>query len=92
MGFNTESLRKSGLTSGASGTVGAHHLLSLRDNGTTRAPRTRTGLAIGRGARGRISIVPVTALLTVGSSCIVSAVANTYVESGDERTGQCAST
>lgn len=39
-------------TGGASRTVGAHHLLRLRDDGTTGAPRTWTGLTIGGGARG----------------------------------------
>ena len=79
---------RSGLTGGASGAVRAHHLLSLRDDSTAGAPRTRTGLAIGGGARGGISIVAVTALLTVGTGCIVSAVTNTCVDSGHETTSQ----
>lgn len=65
------------LTGGTSRTVGAHHLLCLRDNSTTGAPRTWTGLAIRGGAHGGIAIVPVTTLLTVGPGCVVSAVTNT---------------
>lgn len=64
-------------TGGASRTVGAHHLLCLRDHCTTRASRTRTGLAIIGGACGRISIVSITTPLTLGATCIVSAVTNT---------------
>lgn len=64
-------------TGGASRAVGAHHLLCLRDRGTTRASRTRAGLAIIGGARGGISIVPITTPLTLGATCIVSAVTNT---------------
>lgn len=43
---------RSGLTGGARGAVGAHHLLSLRDHSTAGAPGARTGLAVGGGARG----------------------------------------
>ena len=79
------------LTGGTSRTVGAHHLLCLRDNSTTGAPRTRTGLAIRGGAHGGIAIVPVTTFLTVGPGCVVSAVTNTYLESRCEQTGECES-
>lgn len=63
-------------TGGAGRTVGAHHLLCLRDDGTAGAPRTRAGLAVGGGARGGIPVVPIAALLAVGAGCIVSAVTN----------------
>ena len=39
-------LWESRLTGSSSRTVGAHHLLGLRDNSTAGAPRARTGLAI----------------------------------------------
>lgn len=61
----------------ARGTVGAHHLLRLGDDGTTGAAGARTGLAIGGGAQGRVSVVPVRAPLALRAGCVVSAVTNT---------------
>lgn len=64
-------------TGGAGRAAGAHHLLRLGDRGTARAARTRAGPTVGGGARRGISVEPIPTLLTVGASCVVSAVTNT---------------
>lgn len=91
VGWDPEGVWKGRLTGRARGTVGAHHLLRLGDDGTTGAARARTGLAIGRGAQGRVSVVPVRAPLALRAGCVVSAVTNTCAGSRREDMGKDAS-
>lgn len=65
-----------GLTCGARLAAGAHNLLCAGHDGAAGASRARAGLAVQGCACCRISVVPITALLTVRARSVIPAVTN----------------